>query len=343
MIYIIISNVGLALMMIVVYFRYSRYRKTSGDEMKQLRQKIEVKMDEIRGLEERLFTASRDDKQKIETLLREIDELRRDKERELKIRMEAEKQIDLALQKTSEIEKRVQDWRVIQDAVMKDSKDAIMKVGNDLYKKLSDNYKIEVETNKNLIGKVSKNITALFDKFASEKKGGISEGKTSFSGESPASDAVLKKLVADLVTTMKASGHLANKDYFLPANFDEQRAKALLCEVAFVSSGKLYLIDFKSCRYLEEYKARSTNKEVAEVVLKQKLDKYIAYLNNLKYRESIMKVMSSTKAKFSKSSIIFAVGSNEDLQILKEIRYYEKVRRFELEVMDFDGVSDIVI
>jgi hypothetical protein len=144
--------------------------------------------------------------------------------------------------------------------------------------------------------------------------------------------------------TMKASGHLANKDYFLPANFDEQRAKAMLSEVTFVSSDKLYIIDFKASRYLEEYKHASKNDRVAaDRVLKQKIEKYIAYLSNPKYRESVLKVMASTKAKFSRNSIIFAVSSKEDLQILKELRYYEKARKADLEVMDFDDVNDIVI
>lgn len=332
-------------MMIVVYFRYARFKLTSANEIRELHKKNDRDVEEIRNLEEKIFTSGKDDKQRIETLLREIDELRKEKERELKLRLEAEKQIELALQKVSEIEKRMQDWRVIQDAVMKDSKDAIFKIGNDLYKKLSDNYKVEIETNKNLIGKFSKNITDLVSGFSGGKAAPVAaETKTAAAHEGPGSDASVKKLVSDLVATMKASGHLANKDYFLPANFDEQKAKLMLCEAAFVSSEKLYIFDLKSCRYLEEYKhGRDADKAAAENSLKPKLDKYLAYISNPKYLESIAKVMSSTKAKFTKTIIVFAVSSAEDLQVLKEIRYYEKARKLGLEVMDFDGVSDIVI
>ncbi len=313
--------------------------------MRDLRKKNDRQIEEVRNLEQKLFTATKDDKQKIENLLLEIDELRKEKERETRLRFEAEKQIELALQRTVEIEKRMQDWRVIQDAVMQDSKDAIFKVGNDLYKKLSDTYKVEVETNKNLIGKVSKNITEFFNNFSADKKFTplVSE-KSGSASENSSSDMIVKKLVSDLVLTMKASGHLANKNYFLPGNFDEQKAKLMLCEVAFIGAEKLYIIDFKSCRYLDEYKkTRGTNKADAETVLKQKLDKYLGYLSNQKYLESILKVMSSTKAKFSRNIVVFAVSSSEDLQILKEIRYYEKARRSGFEVIDFDGVNDIVI
>lgn len=351
MIYIIISNVGMALMMIIVYLRYSRLRISSGKEIHDLHEKMVKEADDRRIMENKLLLEAKDNSDKIEKLLHEINELRKGKEGEIRLRFEAEKQIELALQKNTEVQKRMQDWRVVQDAVMKDSKDSIVKMGNDLYRKMNETYKNEIETNKNLLGRVSKNISEFFDKVSAmrapapvarmEKKSSTVTKKAAIT-ESVTVENPAKKLVSDLVQTMKAAGYLVNKDYFLPANFDEQKAKLMLCEVAFIESGKLYIVDFKSGLYFEEYKA-SKNKAAAENNLKLKLDKYVAYLGNVKYRESILKVMSVTKAKYDKNSIVIVVPSKEELQILKEIGYYEKARKVAAEVVDFDGVNNLVL
>lgn len=353
MIYIIISNVGMALMMIIVYLRYSRLRVSSGKEIHDLHEKMVKEGDDRRTMENKLLLEAKDNSDKIEKLLHEINELRKGKEGEIRLRFEAEKQIELALQKNTEIQKRMQDWSIVQDAVMKDSKDAIVKMGNDLYRKMNETYKNEIETNKNLLGRVSKNITEFFDKISAlraqapvsnvEKKYPTGAAKAAIT-ESVAVENPAKRLVSDLVQTMKAAGYLVNKDYFLPANFEEQKAKLMLCEVAFIESEKLYIVDFKACLYLEEYKAmKTTNKTAAEGNLKLKLDKYLAYLGNVKYRESILKVMSVTKAKYDKNSIVIVVPSKQELQILKEIGYYEKARKVASEVIDFDGVNNLVL
>jgi len=356
MIYIIISNVGMALMMIIVYARYSKFRLSSAKEIKTLRDRIDKQVEERKVIEGQLLEVSKTDSQKVEKLLIEIDDLRKEKEGEIKLRFSAEKQIELALQKTEEIQKRMDDWRLIQDAVMKDSKDAMLKVGNDLYRKLNESYKVEVETNKNLIGRISKNISDFFEKTTVEKadvavkKVVATSAATSpaKSGEVAAHSAVddrpAKKLVSDLVETMKAGGHLANKDYFIAANFDENKAKFLLCEVAFVNSEKLNIIDFKSCNYFAEYdKMKDANKAAAEANLKAHLDKYLTYLSNPKYRDSILKVMATTKAKFAKNEIIIALPTKADLQFIKENHYYEKIRKLEFDVMEFDGINNLVL
>ncbi len=350
MIYIIISNVGMALMMIIVYLRYSRLRISSGKEIHDLHEKMVKEADDRRTMENKLLLEAKDNSDKIEKLLHEINELRKGKEGEIRLRFEAEKQIEMALQKNTEIQKRMQDWSIVQDAVMKDSKDAIVKMGNDLYRKMNETYKNEIETNKNLLGRVSKNITEFFDKITALREAAPVarvEKKTATISAKKATESVVvenpaKQLVSDLVQTMKAAGYLVNKDYFLPANFDEQKAKLMFCEVAFIKSGKLYIVDFKAGLYLEEYK-KTKNKTAAESNLKLKLDKYLAYLGNVKYRESILKVMSLTKAKYDKNSIVIVVPSKQELQILKEIGYYEKARKVASEVIDFDGVNNLVL
>lgn len=337
-------------MMIIVYGRYSKFRISTAAQARELQKKFDKEHEEKISLSEKFFNSSKSENEKVEALLREIDELRKEKENEIKLRLEAEKQIELALQRIEETQKRMQDWRIVQDAVMKDSKDAIVKMGNDLFKKMNDSYKVEIETNKNLIGRISKTVSEFAEKSAAVRQNfataATTNQKPAIVAESSQSviDEVSKKLISDLVETMKASGRLANKDYFLPANFDEQRAKMMLCEVAFIASGRLYIVDFKACRYLQEYKSASVkDKAAAEDILKQKLDRYFAYLANPKYRDSILKVMATTKAKFDKNYITIIMPSKAEMQIMKEIRYYEKAHKSEFEVLDFDGINNLIL
>lgn len=338
----------MAIMMILLYFRYSHFRISSTSEIKQLRKKCDDQSAALRIADQKLVEETKADLQKIQALMSEIDELRKDKENEIKLRLSAEKQIELTLQKMQNLEKRMEDWKVVQDAVMRDSKESIVKVGNDLFKKLNDSYKQEVETNKNLIGRISKTVNDFFSVNSPTK---TSQVKTTTRPVITASELILenieddsKHLISDLVKTMKASGNLANKDYFLPANFDENKAKLLLCEIAFVSKEILYLIDFKSCNYLAEFNRLKTNdKAAAQDYLKQKFDRYFSYLGDPKYRASIDKVMSTTTAKFTKTKIVIALPSRDELQALKEINLYEKAQKFGFEIMDLNGLNNVVL
>ena len=348
MIYIIASNIGLAFMMIIFYVRYSHFRVSSTSEIRDLRKKLDKEIEFRKSVEGNLESTTKGSSQKAEALLREVGGLRKEKESEVKLRLEAEKQIELALQKTDEVQKRMKDWSIVQDAVMKDYKESIVKLGNDLFRKMSDSYKTEVETNRNLIGRISQSVTELMEKsFPTAKKSATKPKEENHvldhDAEHPEND-IVKNLITDLHNTMKANGHFVNKDYFLPSNFDKVKAKLLLCEIAYVAEEKLYIMDFKACRYLAEYKNLSaTNKAEADVNLKQKLDKYVAYLSNKKYRDSILKVLSTTTAKFSGEIMIVGMSSQEDVKIMKEFRYYEQLRKLDFEVMDFDEVNNLVL
>lgn len=348
MIYIIASNIGLALMMIIIYVRYSHFRISSIAEIRDLRKKLDKEVEFRKGVESNLESTTKGANQKTESLLREVGGLRKEKESEVKLRLEAEKQIELALQKTSEVQKRMKDWSIVQDAVMKDYKESIVKLGNELFKKMNDSYKVEVETNRNLIGRISQTVAELMEKnFSTAKKSTPKAQEEQYVLDQEverSENDIVKTLVADLHKTMKANGHFVNKDYFLPSNFDKTKAKLLLCEIAYVAEERLYIIDFKACRYLAEYKnLKATNKVEADAALKQKLDKYVAYLSNKKYRDSILKVLATTTAKFSGEIMIVGLSSQEDVKIMKEFRYYEQLRKLDFEVMDFDEINNLVL
>jgi hypothetical protein len=344
---LIVSNVGMAVMMLVIYFRYSRFRILSASEIKTLRNLNQKGSEERKLLEEKLLQATKGDGEKVEKILRDLDALRQEKDVEVRLRVEAEKQLEVSLVKLGEIQKRMDDWRLTQDAAIASAKDSLFKIGNDLYKKISDSYKLEIETHKNLFGRLNEKLDSSFEKLlsSSQQKEDRKSVKLPVKSEPEAKftiDLISKKLVLDLVGTMKAAGKLPNKDYFIPANFDEQKAKMMLCEIAFLDNEKLYIIDFKACNYFEEVKKSGSN-PAAQTTLKQKLDKYFAYISNEKYHDSITKVMSLTKAKFSEAFIITIVPSKAELNIAKQLHYYEKAHQLSLEMMDFDEINNLIL
>lgn len=89
MYYIILSNIGLAVMVILLYLRYSHMRVSSTNEIKTLRRKFDEQSDALRAADEKLVQGTMVDSQKIQSLLTEIDELRKEKENEIKLRLNA--------------------------------------------------------------------------------------------------------------------------------------------------------------------------------------------------------------------------------------------------------------
>ncbi len=343
----------MAAMMIFIYFRYSRFRITSAAEIKGMREKFSTLEQELKESEHKLLLETKTEGNKIQNLLVEIDELRKEKENEVRLRLNAEKQIELTLQKIHDLERMIDDWQLMQDAVMNDCKDTMFKIGNDLYKKLNVTYRQETETNKNLVGKLSKNISEFFEKASTnltlapvKNAPKMHEEKAVITQKTHQThlDDHTKNLISDLIKTMNASGRMANKDYFLPANFDEQRAKLMLCELAFCNSGNLYLLDFKSCRYVDEYEAsKQTNEMWAQENLKQKFERYVAYLGNPKYRDSILKSLAASRIKFDKVMVIALVPLPEEVKLLKNMGYQNKAHNLGIEILDFDEVNNIIL
>jgi hypothetical protein len=319
MIYIIISNIGLAIMTIIVYTRYSALKISSGKQIRELYKKehdlckmLNDSATEKKSLEDKLMNNStienypKKDKSN-EDLLREIDQLRKEKEVEIRARLEVEKKSELALQKMEDIQKRMDDWRIIQDSVMKDSRDAILKVGDNLYKKIHESHQHEVEL-----------VSQALDKFNHQ------DSYHNNDIHHISVENISKKLVNILVSDLNEKNFLEKKDYFLPADFNADKSK-MLCELLFVDNSNLNLIDLKASHYFDEYHQLKQKKStLAENFLKQKLERYWAYVSNPKYQHSIEKLLHSKEIKFSATKIIIAVNDEEDLKILENSIHYEK-------------------
>lgn len=374
--YIIISNVGMAVMMLLIYLRQTHIRLKSKKEIQKIKQVYENQISELKKAENSFDAEGlKIQAMKVDGLENQIIDLKRDRDSEEKLRINAEKQIEIANKKMQELEKRIEDWSVVQDAIMSDSRESFVKVGNDLFKKLNDSYKQEVETNRNLIGRIAKlveeqknlitnmaitnaqnflnpsvngndNKKIIDDQGSNQNnfQNNLTAQPSYSSNNQILDDTASKKLLEEIIETMKASGRLANKDYFTSSNLDLQRAKLMLCELLFVDENAIYIIDFKGIKYFNEYEKLSISSDIqAQNFLKEKLEKYLGYLSNPKYLESISRIFESLRIPKKRISIILALPSKKQLAILKDLQYFEKAKKLNIEVMDFDLIVNIVI
>ena len=361
MIYIIISNIGLALMTLILYFRYSHFRVTSTFKIRDLEKRLSREITDKEALNTSLTAEVRSEVDQVKKLLHTIDGLRKEKEEEARLRLEAEKQIELALQKTQEIQKRMNDWKTVQDAAMEDAKNTILKVGGDLFTKLSQSHKEETTESRSVIEQTVKSVYGYLDNISknvesfkqksdqvSEKldKAVSSASSTMVKAAPVAStvDSATKKMIDGIIKNIKISGHAPNKKYFAAETLDAVKAKMLFCDLVFLKDDVLYIFDFKSMRYFEEYnKAKTTDKAAAVENLKQRLTKYVAYISNAKYRDAISKIATSLKMKSTSVKIVLVIHSKDEMAILKETKCLELVQKAKLEIFDIDAVDDLVL
>jgi hypothetical protein len=310
----------------------------------------------------------------LQPLLDEIEMLRKEKEEEMELRLEAEKQIELALQKTAEIQKRMEDWKTIQDASMKDSKTAIIDVGNELYKKLIKNHQAETDEEKDFIGSSIKNVSSYLEQiakkiefleknnieFATEMRNVVENSrdvkpvsqKTPINVQNKSSDAnnitldETKELTKDLEKYFRKSNYVSKKDYFFDHDLNRsEESKLMFADCIFVKQNQLYIFDFKSQHYFENYKARSKNSDPQKLssAIKEKLDKYISYLLNPKYKTSILALTSNYNLKFEKINVIAVVLSPKELQITEKLGYLKKFSDNNLKMLDIEKIGEIIL
>lgn len=359
MIYIIISNIGLALMMLILYFRYSHFRITSTFKIRDLEKRLNQEITDKESLNIRLTTDLKAEAEQVRQLLRSIDEMHKEKEGEVRLRLEAEKQIELALQKTQEIQKRMNDWKAIQDAAMHDAKRTITKVGADLFVKLSQNHKQETVESRAVIDQTVKSVYSYLDNISKNVESfkqksdlvsdkldkAVSSASSTMAKAAPIKiDPVTAKIIASVIENIKISGHAANKKYIAGTTLDVAKTKMLLCDLMFLKDESIYVFDFKSVRYFYEYdKTKTSNKDLAIENLKHRLDKYIAYISNAKYSDAARKMAAGFKIKFNKSKVVLVINSPREMKVLKEIKYFDRIQKAGIEIFDIDAVNDLVL
>jgi adenine-specific DNA methylase len=77
--------------------------------------------------------------------------------------------------------------------------------------------------------------------------------------------------------------------------------------------------------------------------IKEKLEKYLSYLSNPKYLETISKVLGSVKIIKPKNNIVLALPSKKQINVIKDLQFFDRAKKLNIEIMDFDLIVNIVI
>lgn len=277
-----------------------------------------------------------DSKATLDALLLNLENLRKEKDQELAFRLEAEKQIDLALNKTTEVQKRIEDWRLLQEANLQDAYDSMMQVGEDLYSRLIESYRAEGEAIKNQIDNTAKNIYEHLDKI-------INQGSHTNINNDDNSVAIgvdlsgIDQYSRNLEDLLKSAQLQPNVSYFMQHSLPEEIKKSVLCEALVVfSKDKIMIIDSKSLKFfLELASNRSKNIADADNVFVQKIERYLAYLTNPKYQSNIINY-------FAKNQIIVA-DAKVDLVMLapteREVGEFKKLDQKYQQILKDNNIS----
>ncbi len=342
MMYLISSFVALAAVAIV-YFKYFRANMALKNQILEL--EAEIKALEEKNInfrieaEDSLLLETKLHTDRIEELLVEIDQLRQEKELEVRGRLKAEKDASLAIEKTHNIEKRINEWARVQEAAIKDSTNIMTQIGEEIYKKLNRSHQYEIETNKNLITKFSQNIISLFEQRLNEARPEALEDKKTVRDFDK---SVLRDFLNDASETFKSLDLRLNYDFFLAPKLEPEKMKLFLCELAVINENELSLIDVKACTYFSEYHRASRQIANAQDHLKQKLDKYFSYLGNQRYVDSSVSALPQETAEFVEIRTVIALQNESDIELLKSIHYYGKARKLGLSVVSFEDITKLI-
>ena len=344
MVYIIISNIGLVIMILYVYFRYSHFRINSGKEIKQLREKSDAQALELKFFDAKLISAIKVYQDKVEALLIDVGKVRQEKEKEIELRADFEKKYEILNQKNKDHESIHSEITNAILNIVNDTHETAKNLGKELYEKISDSYKKEVQESQKLISKANHNVADSVVKFNSAQNQVIKEKEDYKFYElfQSANSEVSKNLISDALSFVKNKGFIINKNLFVPENFNEKKSKLMLCEIAYVKNNKLFILDFKGTNYIFEYFAsKAKNDRMAEENFNIKFKRYLMLLSNQRYYELINRVINFETSEYDSYKIVIVVPSKNEIKLLKDLQYYEKAQQLSFEIIDIEDLNKI--
>lgn len=213
MVYIIISNIGMAIMMLYIYFRYSRYRISSSKEIKDLQVKLDMQTTELRSFDAKLLSSIKGYQDRVEGLLIEVGKVRQEKKRKWNC--------EAILRKIWNIKSKNKDYESVHNEItnailniVNDSHETAKNLSKDLYEKISDTYKKDAKENQTLISKINQNVSDFVAKFNSTQNQAIKEKEDYRFHElfQPANSEVAKNLIIEVMNSIKNKGFVVNEN-----------------------------------------------------------------------------------------------------------------------------------
>ncbi|HEU5048566.1 MAG TPA: DNA recombination protein RmuC [Rickettsiales bacterium] len=251
--------------------------KKSADEMKSLRdqnsaylEQKSIAVTELQELQKKVITVSN-----------ERDNHLREKEEATKARLEAEKKLELNLQKMEEAEKRMQDWELQRSESLKAAKASILEAGGQLSSKLLEDHKREAEAaKKEAETAVKKTSDALIEQVLNITKSVASiqdqNRKTEQMAQtvwralaSPAGAGSLAEV--GLENSLKNFDLEPKRDYVMQyAIHSDEAGKLRPDAVIFLPQDMVMVIDSKASKFLLEIAEAEGNESETELLLRLK-------------------------------------------------------------------------
>jgi hypothetical protein len=343
MVYTIISNIGLAIMMIYIYFRYSYFRITSAKEISELRVKNDNQTAELRNFDAKLLSSIKNYQDRIEELLIEVGKVRQEKEKEVEVRSEIEKKYEILAQKNNDYELVHNEITNAIMNIVNDTHETAKNLGKDLFEKISTTYKNESLENQKIMSRINQNVADFVAKFNQSQTFSAKKNEIDFYELFPKSDALASNnLIIEAVDIIKNKGLVENKDFFLHKNFDNIRAKQMLADLLVIKNQTLSIHDFKATNYFFEYlSAKSPSLSPAELQslnenFVKKFIKYLQLISHQKYYESINNLLISLGLNYNSYKIYIGLSSRSELRILKDFRLLEKIQETKIEIINLE-------
>ncbi len=367
-IFFAVSTFFFAALAAVFLTKYLSVKKNLEKQLEELEQRNKEYLRDNEAAQNQMRQNIASDNKKIEALLNEISTIRKEKEDEIKLRMESEKQVAIAIHKTEDLQSRMNDWKIAQDAAMADAQDTMKEISQNLFTQITNLVSQKEDDNltqntknfeeikasilnlsKSLEEQKNRNVEAIKNSLSTQITNQESQDKsttTEAENTKPISEEktvdISKKLLADLINSMNQSGHTNGKDYFLNNSFDGDKAKLFLCETAFLQDNHFYFFDFKACNFINDYN-NSSDKDTALKPLTSKLDKYLSYLSNPKYRGAISKVLETKKITFLSEDLVFVVPNESDIDLLEQTGYLGKFEDANVKIASFNDLIEITL
>lgn len=332
-----------------------RFKQSMRNQVEALEMQFQEEVNK-RSDSENVFSSTISKEQdEIKTLLEEIKILHSEKEEEMQLRLEAQSQIDLALQKTKDIQKRMEDWKIIQDAAVDDAREEISELGDQLADRLSEEFKKDTAKNKEIILNLQRNLSLMMVKFGltpihfdepqsfetAEKPTEKRENKSEEIKKDNAKKELIaeKQLKEEVKNLLEKNGFTYEQDFFLNVNIMEYKsaAKPVIIDCILVEDDEAAsAFSFKLAKYVEEYKNSGEEK-----ILEQKLDKLIIYLKNEKLTKAVLQWVKNKTQKETMTTLnlITPVPSSKYTDILEDINYLEKFENENIEVLDISSAG----
>jgi len=346
MVYVIISNIGLAIMMIYIYSRYSHFRIISSKEINQLRLKNEAQSNELRDFDAKFLSSIKSYQDRIENLLIEVGKVRQEKEQECAMRSEIEKKFEVLKQRNSDYEDVHSEITNAILNIVNDNHETAKNLSKDLYEKISDSYKKQLQENQQIISRINQNVAEIAHQFNLGKdKSRENKGEASVSDYSQllkiSFNPVAQNTFQEVVNILKNKGLAINKDYIIYN--DEARLINPSPELVFVKGDRLHILDFKGTSYIFEYFAlKAQNDKSAEGFIEFILKKYLIMLGDDSYYQNVKKSFNLTNLNYKSHQILIIIPSSSEIKLLKELQFYELARQSNIEVFDISTFSKLI-